>query len=73
MLGYWIDTASKDKMERLVHSTLEHKGEVITLNTWFSKKNAKNKCNRQIKRCLKDIEAKVQYSMKYIFIHICNV
>ena len=25
MLGYWIDTASKDKMERLVHSTLERK------------------------------------------------
>ena len=38
MLGYWIDTASKDKMERLVDNTLERKGEVITLNTWFSKK-----------------------------------
>ena len=57
MLGYLIDTTSKDKMERLVQSIPELKGEVITLNSWFSKKNAKTKCSRQIKRCLKDIEA----------------
>ena len=53
-------------MERLVDSTLERKGEVITLNTWFSRKNAKNKCRSQIKRCLKDIEAKVRLVLQSI-------
>ena len=43
-------------MERLVQSIPELKGEVITLNSWFSKKkNAKKKCNGNVKRCLKDI------------------
>ena len=61
-------------MERLVQSIPELKGEVITLNSWFSqKKKKKKKSNRQIKRCLKDIEDEVQYSIKYIFIHISKV
>ena len=56
-------------MERLVQSIPELKGEDITLNSWFSKKNAKKKCNGNVKRCLKDIVTQ----LKYIFIHIFKV
>ena len=49
-------------MERLVQSIPELKGEVITLNSWFSKK----KREKEMEWKCKKMSQKHRYSLKYI-------
>ena len=56
-------------MERLVQSIPELKGEVISLNSWFSKK----KREKEMEWKCKKMSQKHRYSLKYIFIHIFKV